>query len=83
MRLVPTIKVTAHLEVNDSEAEILQHLTDYSLHQWFAEKCNRTIPAERIRDTLERLRSQLRLIIEARDEAIKAVMTRQKKGVSD
>ncbi len=59
------VDVKATLEVTGDECLMLEHLTDYSLIEWFVEKCNSTIPKEVLQKRLSSLHGKVRLICEA------------------
>lgn len=74
------IEVTATITITSEEARVLDHLTSYSLAEWFAANCNaREIPEKTIKSTLDSLRSQIarvmhahRIATEGVNEAIKS-----------
>ncbi len=82
MIIKPTIKLEITLTINSDEAEILLHLTDYDLAKWFVDRCNRTVPAERIKAVLTDLRSKLHRVEELKKKATEVMVgANRKEGV--
>ena len=70
MNLRANIVVTGLLEINDKQAAVLEHLTSYSLVEWFKQHCNLTeMPEEFIKETLQELRNQLHKLLKAKKRA--------------
>jgi hypothetical protein len=73
MKLTPMIRVQAQIELNDVEAEVLNHLASYGLAKWFAEHCSKKYTADEVSRTLDRVRTVTAQIVRARNEAINAI----------
>lgn len=76
MKLNPTVRVEAEMLIDDLEAEVLEHVCSYDLAEWFASKCSHQFEAEYIKDVLYKIRQQARLVIEAREAALKEITRR-------
>lgn len=68
------IEVTATITLTSAEARVLEHLTSYSLAEWFTTNCNKSeIPEKTIKDTLYSLRGQLNRVLHAQQLAMDGV----------
>lgn len=68
------IQVSGTIEITDDVADVLAHLTSYSLIEWFAEHCNaREIPVERMKSALYKIRDDANAIVRVRDQALAAL----------
>lgn len=75
------IEVTATITISTAEARVLEHLTSYSLAEWFAKNCNKSeIPEHVIKSTLTSLRSQVARIAHAHRLATDGVNEALKKS---
>jgi hypothetical protein len=68
------IEVTATITITSAEAYVLEHLTSYSLAEWFTTHCNKSEVSEKtIKSTLDSLRSQLHRVLHAQKLAADGV----------
>jgi hypothetical protein len=72
MKISTDFKITATIEITNTEAEVILHLTDYNLLKYFESSVSTKFSAEQMKLAIEQLRTVCRKVSEAHDRAVKA-----------
>ncbi len=73
------VVIEGTIQIDDEIADVLKHLVSYDLHTWFVEHCSKEIKKEKLREVLDRIRTQLYPILEARSSAIEGIKEKLRK----
>ena len=70
---VGAMRVVAEVTINNQQAELLEHLCCYDLHEWFVVHCSGKYAKDELWKELEPIRNQCHRLLQAHEDALTAI----------